>query len=417
VRTNLSNGKFVHQTKRPSFSLAASPVIYGLLPGFGPFSRFRHVLQPTISYGYAPRANVDTQFLAALGRSAARERFGGLQQNAISFGLNQNVEAKVRSRTDTNPDAAEKIKLISLTLSSFTYDVDRARAAHKAIRGLTTSNFSYSVSSDLLPGFQFQSGYSLFQGDPISDTAVFKPYREQVSATLNLSRASNPFAVMTRLFGRAVPADQRPNPSPPPEQAAQRDDQYARQLASQPVAGSGARGNQFLVPTTQGWTAALTFSSSRSRPVVGNANVVEIDPRERCAQLVQQGGNPLLFDTCIAQAQSQTTATAQSPVESGIVGATRYRSPPTINLGGQFSFNLTDKWSTSWNTSYDFVRHEFAQHMVTLQRDLHDWRAVFGFTQSPNGNFAFNFYIALKAEPDLKFDYNKATIRSGTSFR
>jgi hypothetical protein len=52
--------------------------------------------------------------------------------------------------------------------------------------------------------------------------------------------------------------------------------------------------------------------------------------------------------------------------------------------------------------------------MVTLQRDLHDWRAVFAFTQSPNGNFAFNFFVALKAEPDLKFDYNKATVRSGS---
>ena len=80
---------------------------------------------------------------------------------------------------------------------------------------------------------------------------------------------------------------------------------------------------------------------------------------------------------------------------------------------GQFAFGITPNWSASWNTSYDFVRHEFAEHMVTLQRDLHDWRAVFSFTRSPNGNFAFSFFVALKAEPDLKFDYNKATIRSG----
>ena len=53
---------------------------------------------------------------------------------------------------------------------------------------------------------------------------------------------------------------------------------------------------------------------------------------------------------------------------------------------------------------------------MNLQRDLHDWRAIFGFTQSPNGNFAFNFMIALKAEPDIKFDYNKATVRSGAPF-
>jgi len=52
---------------------------------------------------------------------------------------------------------------------------------------------------------------------------------------------------------------------------------------------------------------------------------------------------------------------------------------------------------------------------VSLQREIHDWRAIFGFTQSPNGNFAFHFTIALKAEPDLKFDYNRSTVRSGSA--
>ena len=51
--------------------------------------------------------------------------------------------------------------------------------------------------------------------------------------------------------------------------------------------------------------------------------------------------------------------------------------------------------------------------MVSLQRELHDWNAIFAFTQAPNGNFAFNFFIALKAQPELKLDYNKATYRAG----
>jgi hypothetical protein len=146
---------------------------------------------------------------------------------------------------------------------------------------------------------------------------------------------------------------------------------------------------------------------------VGNANVVEIDPQTRCRDLARAAGDPFVYTTCLQQLQSQTTATAQSQIQSGIQGATVYRNPPMVNLGGNFTFSLTEKWSASWNTSYDFTRHEFAQHIVTLQRDLHDWRAMFAFTQSANGNFAFNFYIALKAEPDLKFDYNKATVRSG----
>ena len=411
VRTNLSDGQWVHQAKRPFFSLSATPAIYGLWPGFGPFTRIRHTLQPTISYGYAPRADVGADYLGALSRSQAHE-FSGLQTNQLSFGLNQNWEAKVRSKSDTNPEAAEKIKLLSLTMSTFSYDVDRAHAAHKAIRGLTTPTFSYSLSSDLLPGFSFQSGYSLFAGDPISDTAKFSPYMESISASLNLAQGNNPFTVLTKLFGRAVSNDQRPSTAPTPDQAQSANQQYMQQLANQPVAGSGARGSAYVLPPSQGWSVNLQFSTQHSRPISGN--VVQIDPQAHCRQIAAQSQDPFLFSTCLAQLQAQNTATAQQPFETGVAGGTIYRNPPVTNLGGDFRFGLTPNWAVSWNTQYDFVKHQISQQIVTLQRDLHDWRAVFAFTQSTNGNFAFNFFIALKAEPDLKFDYNKATVHSGS---
>jgi hypothetical protein len=75
------------------------------------------------------------------------------------------------------------------------------------------------------------------------------------------------------------------------------------------------------------------------------------------------------------------------------------------------NFHLTEKWSGSWGTNYDFEAKKFGAHQVTLQRELHDWRAIFAFTQAPNGNFAFNFFIALNAEPDLKFNYDRQTYR------
>ena len=59
------------------------------------------------------------------------------------------------------------------------------------MRGLTTSNFSTSVSSDLLPDVRLSLQHSLFQGDNInSDTAVFSPYLTGVSGqfTLNARR-------------------------------------------------------------------------------------------------------------------------------------------------------------------------------------------------------------------------------------
>jgi hypothetical protein len=40
------------------------------------------------------------------------------------------------------------------------------------------------------------------------------------------------------------------------------------------------------------------------------------------------------------------------------------------------------------------ARSSFASNQLNLQRELHDWRATFGVTQAPNGNFAFTFFIS-----------------------
>jgi len=86
--------------------------------------------------------------------------------------------------------------------------------------------------------------------------------------------------------------------------------------------------------------------------------------------------------------------------------------PSRESLSSQMSFHVTPKWSAQWGTIYDFHAKAFASQQVTLQRELHDWRAIFGFNQAPNGNFAFNFSISLNAEPDLRFPYDKQTYRA-----
>ena len=73
---------------------------------------------------------------------------------------------------------------------------------------------------------------------------------------------------------------------------------------------------------------------------------------------------------------------------------------------------LTPKWAVQWSSNYDFVRKDFAQQIMTLQRDLHDWRAIFNFSRATNGAFAFSFFISLKAQPELKFDYHETTTPS-----
>jgi hypothetical protein len=402
----------VHQTKRPSFGLSASPTLFGLFSGFGPFARIRHSIQPTFGYAYAPAAQVSDEFLAALGRtrksssSSSTGYLPSLAQNSLSFGLATNIEAKLKSTVDSLPDDGEKIKLLSVNFTGINYDFERARATGSRIRGLTTQNFGYTVRSDLLPGVDIGVDYSLFEGSTLSDTARFKPYRERISGTMSFSNTNNPFAVFSRIFGKAVPpttpGTDRRTPSP--------DDRYAREVASQPVAGRASRTAAFLPTVHQGWDASFTFSSARQRPPGGNpTNLVQYDPAARCIQF-NTPALRLAYDDCVARAA--TNPSPEVPITSGLAGSPFFITPPTTSLGSSVNFGLTEKWAGSWQTNYDFERHSFASQIVSLQRDLHDWRAIFAFTQSPNGSFAFNFLISLKAEPELKFDYHKSTYRN-----
>ncbi|MDB4876270.1 MAG: hypothetical protein JWM41_2716 [Gemmatimonadetes bacterium] len=416
VATERTNGQYVHQSKRITTGLSASPTLFGFFPGFGPFTRIRHSITPSIGYTYAPAAHLSDAYLAALGRT--QNYATGLAQNAINLGLTQNFEAKVRQRTtDTSATAADRsqtVRLLSIGMSSVGYDFERAHEArskggHSKYAGLTSESWGYQLSSDLLPGFDFSSSYSLFQGSTLSDTAKFAPVLTNISASFSVGRDQNPLTVFARLFGKAVPEAQVA-PTPDADHVRPRaDDPQAAALAAQPVAGAARSGDRFILPTTQGWRASFTFSRSSPRQPTGS-NVISFDPRARCQAVA--GTNTFLLDACLAQQRAQPTT--DTPVTSGTAGGPAYSIPATTSLNGNVNFNLTPKWTAAWQTTYDFERHEFASHIVSLQRELHDWRAIFGFTQSPNGNFAFNFTIALKAEPDLKFDYNRATARSGS---
>jgi hypothetical protein len=411
VSSERTNGRYACQSKRPRFSLGTTPTLYGLFRGFGPFAAFRHTLTPSLAWSYAPRGHVSDDYLNAT-RRTRKGYLGALRENALTFGLNTGVEAKLAG--DSARGGGTKLKVLALTMSPFSYNFERLSAPEvtstKWWRGLTTSRFDYSVSSDLLPGIQFSSSYSLFQGDITSDTAVFSPFRENTSATVNFSRDANPFAMFAKLFGKAVQPAQHAAVAPVDPTVTADQEKDARELAGLPVAGARTAGERFVTPPSGGWRLGLTLSSSRQRPPRGGT-IVETNAEIRCAERFPH--DPFAKDVCIQN--ERFNPTDQNNLLN-INGAPFYRTEPTMNIGGNLAFNLTPRWSVSWNTNYDVQRHEFATHIVNLQRDLHDWRANFGFTQSVNGNFAFNFSVALKAQPDLKFDYARNSIRSGGTF-
>jgi hypothetical protein len=116
--------------------------------------------------------------------------------------------------------------------------------------------------------------------------------------------------------------------------------------------------------------------------------------------------NPIAYNLCVEQ---QKTAPADTNINSTTSATPYVYVPAQTTLQGSLGFNITPKWTAQWQTTYDFRAHNFASQIVTLQRDLHDWHLVLAFTQSPTGSFSFTFFVSLKAEPALKFNYDKQT--------
>jgi hypothetical protein len=413
IRNTRSNGDWIRQSKRLVYGLSVAPTLFGIFPGVGPVRRIRHSLNPTLAFNYAPAADVSDEWLEALGKTRVGY-LGAIQQSSITLGLSQNVEIKLRGKPDSTglEQDGEKVRLLSLQTSPFAYNFERYRIKRDSARrrgleapawttGLETNRFNFTLRSDLLPGFDLGMDWSLFQGDVQSDTATFEPFREQVRFSLSLDPQNPIVRAIARTFGLGAgpTAGGRAAPGAP-----------AGPQGQQPSAMDPFRGTmgpvtpaQQMLPTGQGWRASLTFSSQRQRPPRGGPPLQTLNPREACRFLLP---NTFQFDQCVLN--PALLAPTQPPPTAG-VGFTPVLAPPVTNASWNMGFNLTPKWTAQWSTSYDFVTNQFAAQVVSFQRELHDWRATFAFTQAPNGAVFFNFFIALKAEPNLKFNYDRRT--------
>ena len=402
VRTERSGGKWVSQSKRLNYAISSSPTLYATLPGLGPVAKLRHSITPALSYSFSPTASVSDEYLEAIGRTRVGY-LGALTQNRLSLALSTNLEAKLRAPVDSGDEAqGRKIKLLSLNFSSLSYDFVRADTTGN---GFTDRTFSLSGRTDLLPGLDFRTSWDLFQGDPMSDTATFDPYRTDMGVTFSLNRKSGLFAFIAKLLGRDVNLTDSLS-TEMPRDAMQ--DGMNRQMNA---AGGGAmRGMQMSLPdASQGWNLSVQYNAARQRAPRGNGLVIDNDPTKLCEPYRTQG--IAAFEQCFLNAQT-SPPTGLGSGQSAI-GAPFVRQPPVQSVNANMSFGITRNWSAQWTTQYDVERARFASQQIGLQRQLHDWNAVFSFSQTQSGNFAFNFFIALKAQPDLKFNYDCQTYRSG----
>jgi hypothetical protein len=354
VRNRATRGEWVTQGKRLSFGAGIRPTLFAFFPGVGPVSRIRHSVAPFVDWRFAPAATIPEEYLRATGGQASRSP----AQQRITFGLSQTFEGKRElppGDTATDPRNAPKIKLLQIQTSSLTYDFEQAKEEGRS--GWQTPDLTNQFTSDLLPGFTLGTTHSLWRGQVGTDTAAFDPFLTRLSARFTITGRTIA-GVLGLLTGRT------PAPAEPGEEVAD----------SVPLPP--------IIPGERTDRLGDQDLDRRRRPGVAGQ-----------------------FSASISYDESR-----QRPVEA----ATGPTTEPARNLGLGLSFSPARNWSVSWTTRYDITAKEFGSHNLRLERDLHRWRATFQFVQAPNGNFAFNFFISLLDQPDIRFQYDQQTVGGGT---
>lgn len=345
------------------FSVSGSTKIYGMFQfkkKDGLIRAIRHMLTPTVSfnhtpdfsdpkYGYYKWVQSDT-----LGNMKQYSPFsdglygvpGSGRSMAISFGLSQTLEMKVRDNRDTS--GVRKIKVIdNLSISSsYNFLADSMNLAPFSISLRTTliKNLGLNISATLDPYDLDANGrrinrFMLRRGKLGRLTSVSTSFGYSFNSPGNGSSSSQP-----------AMNDINSGGAPPPEYA----DMFAqpgfndldpntrRQMMSSSY-------YDFNIP----WNIGFNYSFSYSKPGL-TATVVQ-------------------------------------------------------TLGFNGSVNLTPKWGVTFNAGYDFKDKKLTPGTFTLTRDLHCWQMHFnwvpiGFRKS----WSFTINVKSAMLKDLKYDKNSS---------
>lgn len=386
LEADTTGGERVAAPTRIDFSAALRTDLYAFIGGFGPIERIRHRISPGFSYSYSPSPTITDRQREVFNVRETRE------QNRLTISLSQTFEAKMKNQegsggqpggppgdtagaaadslllspdttlaadTATGPrrrQTVQPITLLSITTDAMVYDFVEAREEGE---GFQTAELGHSVTSDLLRGLQISFAHNLFERvatDTLGGTKRrFKPFLSRVTASFSLS--SNSW--LAKVLGLG------PRSGDPQSQQEQQPQELADTSMGPQVQRSGAEfgllgAGRSTQPMQRGpagaagtWNASFNYTMSRQRDGASESQML------------------------------------------------------TANL----SFQPTTNWSLRWQTGYSFNQSEFTDHILTLTRTLHDWDANFDFVKAQNGNFSFQFRVSLRANPDIKMDYEQRELR------
>ncbi|MGH7507093.1 MAG: putative LPS assembly protein LptD, partial [Longimicrobiales bacterium] len=376
VRNDSTGGATVSSPTRLDFSASLQTDVFGFWPGIGPVERLRHKISPGFSFTYSPKPVLSEEQLRVFSADTLIK-----EVKRLSIRLSQTFEAKMRRSESDTLTAQERadslaadtasgprrleterpVTILSINTDALVYDFVAARDG----RGIQTMEIGNNLQSDLFRGLQISFAHSLFRNLPADTAAGQDPRNPPREFDLHLSRVNASFSLNSDSWifrvlglGRESP-EQQPDTALTGEARDTIDDASAAAAVDRSGAGlgllaGGGRQQQRQAPAAPigSWNASFSYSLSRPR------------------------------------------------ADDGI---SRDNQMLTANV----SLQPTENWGLQWSTGYSFTDSEFTDHILTLTRRMHDWDAYFDFIKAQNGNFSFQFRVNLRANPDVKLDYEQ----------
>jgi hypothetical protein len=349
--------KGLYRANDVSFSLGMSTAMYGMFDKFGknsPVAAIRHVIRPTLSVSYKPDLGAkhyyNVQVDTAYGKNSGQGHFQRFSYfdgsiygapsegvfGGIGFGIDNNIEAKVRSKKDTANGGLKKIRLID--------------------------------------GFGFTSSYNF-----IADSFKLAPFSLYVRSTLfdkiniTVGATMDPYQVDT--FGYRI-------------------DKYMWKGQKFALKNLGRITNGNVAISTSFQSKAKDKDAAKKKEDALREGSI-LTPEEQQAQLAYTRSNPAEFADfnvpwSLSLSYSMSFSRAFKTDYSG------WETTTYSNLSWNGDFNLTPKWKFGMNGYYDIKTSKIQTFTMYISREMHCWQLSINVT--PVGLYrTFNFTISPKS--------------------
>ncbi len=314
-----------------SFSLGLSTAIFGKFENFGPKSpitAIRHVIRPTFSISYKPDMAAKDYYTTQVDSIGNKYRFsyydgtifgpfGEGQFGGISFGLDNNIEAKVRSKKDTTDGGIKKIRLID--------------------------------------GFGFNGGYN-FLADSFKLSTISLYFRSTLFEKINITAGANLDPYKVNAMGYRI-------------------NEYAWK-GGRFSPGRITNGNVAISTSFQSKPKDDKKAKEKDDQF-NNNNLPPMTPEEQMEQLNYTQLHAAEFaDFNIPWSLNISYSFSFSRnFKSDYSG---FETKTNSNLNGDF--NLTPKWKMGMNTYYDFNSSAIQMFTMFISREMHCWQLSINVT-------------------------------------